>query len=183
MSETDYGSKCYAVWETAWGAMGAVAGDSGLRRMILPYYRSDEVEEMLVREHPHAVKNERPFRRIIELTRAYLGARPVDFRDVVCDLPPEDSFSGKVYRACREIPYGATVSYSDLAGRIHRPKAPRAVASAMSRNPIPLIVPCHRVIYCNGGIGGFSAPGGLDLKRRMLDLEKNALTLAESPDR
>jgi len=183
MSEADSGDTWYWVWETAWGPMGAFAINTSLRRIILPHHRSDELEDLLLREHPLAGRSDRPFKKVVRLTRAYFDARCVDFSDVICALPSEDSFLGRVYRACREIPYGMTVSYSELGRRISRPRSARAVGGAMSRNPIPLVVPCHRVICRNGDIGGFSAPGGLDLKRRMLDMEKGALRPGNSPER
>jgi methylated-DNA-[protein]-cysteine S-methyltransferase len=162
----------FAVWPTAWGRMGAVAGERGIRRVVLPHYLPDELVDLLAWEHPTAVRDERPFEQLISLTRAYFNARVVDFGAVACDLPAPGSFSGKVYRACREIPYGRTLSYSELAGRVGREDAARAVAAAMGRNSTPLIVPCHRVIYADGRAGGFSAAGGEALKRRLLDLER-----------
>jgi len=152
--------------------MGAVAGPAGLRRIILPHYQGDDLRELLAWEHPSARQDSAPFEQIIELSRDYFNARRVDFAVVACDLPAVSSFSGQVYRACREIPYGQTESYSSLARRIGRPESARAVATAMSRNPIPLVVPCHRVIYADGRPGGFSAAGGVALKRRMLAIEQ-----------
>ncbi|MGB2822982.1 MAG: methylated-DNA--[protein]-cysteine S-methyltransferase [Phycisphaerae bacterium] len=161
----------YAVWPTAWGPVGAVAGAAGLKRLTLPYYQADQIAELLTWEHPRAVRDEGPFRQIIELTRAYFNGREVSFADVACDLPGEGAFRGKVLRACREVPYGRTSSYGELARRIGRPDAARAVAAALGKNPLPIIVPCHRVLYSDGTLGGFSAPGGLELKRRLLAIE------------
>ncbi len=80
------------------------------------------------------------------------------------------SFEQDVWKACLQIPYGETRSYLNLAKAIGNPKAARAVGGALSRNPIPLIIPCHRVISSNGGLGGFT--GGLQIKKKLLDLEK-----------
>jgi methylated-DNA-[protein]-cysteine S-methyltransferase len=77
-----------------------------------------------------------------------------------------------VLAACRKIPYGQTRSYGAIAKEIDAPDAARAVASALGKNPIPLVVPCHRVVYSDGRAGGFSSPGGVDLKLRMLAIEK-----------
>ena len=161
----------YAVWSTAWGPIGGVTGAAGLQTLTLPYYQADQIAELLTWQHPRAVRDEEPFRQIIELTRRYFNAREVDFADVACRLPGEGTFQGKVLRACREIPYGRTSGYGQLARRIGRPDAARAVAAALGRNPLPIIVPCHRVLYSDGRLGGFSAPGGLELKRRLLALE------------
>jgi methylated-DNA-[protein]-cysteine S-methyltransferase len=98
----------------------------------------------------------------------------VDFSDVACELPGERTFGGLVLLACRRIPYDQTSSYGELARKIRRPDAARAVAGALGKNPLPLVVPCHRVTYADGSLGGFSAPGGVDVKRRMLALEAAA---------
>jgi len=166
---------CFAVWTTAWGPMGAVAGARGLRRVVLPHYQLRDLVQMLAWEHGQARQEAGPFETFIRLSREYFGgAGPVDFSPIECDLPGEESFSGMTYRACRGIPYGRTVSYLALARSIGRAEAARAVATAMSKNPMPLVVPCHRVIHADGRAGGFSAAGGEALKQRMLDLEKRA---------
>jgi len=167
------GSSCYyAAWPTAWGPMGGVMGNAGICRIVLPHYQLDDLRELLAWEHPGAIEAPAPFERLVELTRRYFNGERTDFGPIDCDLPSPGSFSGMVYRACREIPYARTLSYSDLARRVGREDAARAVATAMSKNPIPLVVPCHRVIYADGQTGGFSAEGGETLKRRMLDLER-----------
>ena len=164
----------YAVWATAWGPMGGLAGPAGLIQLHLPHYQLDQLAELLAWENPGCERNTEPFESIIDLSRAYLNGREVSFDDVACDLPAETTFGGKVLRACRQVPYGRTVSYSHLAKQIGRPDAARAVAGQMSKNPIPLVIPCHRITYADGRLGGFSAPGGVDLKRRMLALEAKA---------
>lgn len=171
MAKGNKKDKYFAVWATAWGPIGAVAGDAGLRRLVLPHYQLKDLTELLAWEHPNAAANEGPFEALIELSRDYFGATRIDFSDIACDLPA-DTFSGQVYRACREIPYGQTLSYSQLATKIGKYDSARPVATAMSKNPIPLVVPCHRVIYAGGGAGGFSAEGGIELKTRMLQMEQ-----------
>jgi methylated-DNA-[protein]-cysteine S-methyltransferase len=165
----------YAVFPTAWGPMGAVAGPKGLRRVILPHYPADDLESLLTWEHPGVVRDDGRFGVLQGLCRDYFNARPTDFGAVECDLPPEGAFAGKVYRACRRIPYGQTMSYRQLALEVGREDAARAVATMMSKNPIPLVVPCHRVIYSDGRPGGFSAAGGVTLKQRLLDLERRRI--------
>jgi len=161
----------HAVWPTAWGPIGGVAGAGGLRRLVLPHYQADQLADLLAWEHPATVRDLGPFEHIIELTRAYFNARCVSFDDVACELPGEGTFGGKVLRACRTIRYGQTPSYGELARLIGQPDASRAVAGALGKNDIPLVIPCHRVTYAGGGLGGFSAPGGVEVKRRMLALE------------
>jgi len=162
---------CYDAWPTAFGPVGAAMGPSGLVRFILPHGTREHVLGLLTGQFAEGVRDASALAHVRELTQAYFGGGKVDFRKVPCDLPPADSFTGKVLRACREIVYGQAVAYSTLAGRVGKPKAARAVAGALGRNPVPLIVPCHRITYADGSLGGFSAEGGLDLKRRMLALE------------
>ena len=95
------------------------------------------------------------------------------------DLPLElegNSFELSVWDALREIPYGETVSYGHIARGIGHPDAPRAVGAANGRNPVAIIVPCHRVIGADGSLTGYG--GGLDRKRFLLDLEAGVLPLA-----
>jgi len=151
--------------------MGAVKSPQGYSRIVLPSYQADEVRALLAFEHPGSAEDPGPFSELVELSRAYFGGQPVDFAALVCDLPSDKAFTGRVLRACRGIPYGQTRSYSWLATAAGNPGSARAAAAVMGKNPVPLVVPCHRVTYAGGGLGGFSAPGGIDLKRRMLELE------------
>ena len=176
MSETKQRDMFYAVWATAWGPMGGVAGAAGLRRIVLPHYQRDQLDQLLAWEHPGTRRDEGPFADLIPLTRDYFNAKTVDFAGVACDLPTPGAFGGKVLRACREIPYGQTRSYLHIAELIGLPDAARAVATALGKNAIPLVIPCHRVIYSDGRAGGFSAEGGVALKQRMLALEAKIAT-------
>ena len=162
----------YDAWPTAWGPVGAVTGPKGLRGLILPHYPLDQLLQLLAWDFPKAVRDAAPFEQLRRLTGDYFNARVVDFLNVRCDMPSPDSFAGKVLRACREIPPGETMSYHALAIRIGRDEAARAVAAALGKNKLPLVIPCHRVIYADGRAGGFSAAGGAQLKQRMLAMER-----------
>ncbi len=109
---------------------------------------------------------------IIERTKqeltAYFNGAPTDFAALVLD-PQGTPFQLRVWQELRRIPRGKTISYGELARRVGNPKASRAVGQANGRNPLPLIVPCHRVIAADGGLGGFSS--GLDHKRWLLHHE------------
>ncbi len=109
--------------------------------------------------------------RAIEGMRAVLAGAPDDLRDIPIDDRDIDDFQRAVYAATRRIAPGSTRSYGEIARAIDRPEAARDVGVALSRNPTPIIVPCHRVVAANGALTGFSAPGGLATKRRMLELE------------
>jgi methylated-DNA-[protein]-cysteine S-methyltransferase len=95
-----------------------------------------------------------------------------DLRAVAVELPGASSFDRSVYAALREIGPGETITYGELAERAGSPGAARAVGVAMARNPIPVIIPCHRVLAGGGRSGGFSAPGGVSTKFRLLQIEQ-----------
>lgn len=166
--------KWYSVFPTAWGPMGAVANDVGVCRVVLPHYQTDDLVNLLAWEHQGAARDDAKFATLADACRSYFNGQPTDFADVAVDLPAEGTFAGKVYRACMAIPFGQTRSYLDLAKTIGREEAARPVATMMSKNPTPLIVPCHRVIYSNGQPGGFSADGGEAMKLRLLQHEKSS---------
>jgi methylated-DNA-[protein]-cysteine S-methyltransferase len=110
----------------------------------------------------------------------YLAGKRVSFDDIPVDLTSQPPFRRRVQEACRRIPYGQTLTYGQLAAKAGNPAAVRAVGSAMSHNPLPILIPCHRVVRSNGGIGGFSARGGTDLKQRLLDMERRNISSAAS---
>ena len=101
----------------------------------------------------------------------------VDFHDISIELEDLTSFQRRVITGCRAIPHGETLTYGALAETAGRPGAARAVGSIMARNRVPLVVPCHRVVPAAGGLGGFSAPQGVEMKRRLLDLEQGTAAL------
>jgi methylated-DNA-[protein]-cysteine S-methyltransferase len=116
---------------------------------------------------PDWIYKEKPFEAARQQLAEYFAGERREF-----DLPLKLSgteFQMSVLRALQQIPYGETTSYSDIAERIGRPKAVRAVGAANGRNPIPIIVPCHRVIGSHGDLTGFG--GGLDTKEALLRLE------------
>ncbi|MEZ6054800.1 MAG: methylated-DNA--[protein]-cysteine S-methyltransferase [Planctomycetaceae bacterium] len=106
-----------------------------------------------------------------ERLQAYALGAVVDFSDVEVDIRGLTTFRKNVVQALREVGYGQTVSYSELAALAGSPKAARAVGTAMSSNRVPIIVPCHRVVAEGHKLGGFSAPSGLSMKQRLLELE------------
>jgi methylated-DNA-[protein]-cysteine S-methyltransferase len=102
---------------------------------------------------------------------ALLDGEPRDLRWVALDDRPIDAFRRRVYAATREIRPGSTASYGEVARVIGEPRAAREVGVALAQNPFPIIVPCHRVLAATGALHGFSAPGGIATKRRMLEIE------------
>ena len=110
-------------------------------------------------------------REAIEGIAAVMAGESHDLRSVPLDEHGIDEFRRAVYAATRDIPAGTTRSYGEVARAMGRPDGSRDVGSALARNPFPIVVPCHRVVAANGALTGFSAPGGLATKRRMLELE------------
>jgi methylated-DNA-[protein]-cysteine S-methyltransferase len=116
-----------------------------------------------------SVESAAPFQETIRQLKAYFRGELKSFNLRL--LPEGTEFQRRVWKALCDIPYGTTISYGELAKRIGKPKACRAVGGANGRNPLPIVVPCHRVIAGNGQLGGYSC--GLGFKEYLLDLEAN----------
>jgi len=157
----------YTTLESPVGTL-LLAGDSQALRMV-------SFESSKHAEPPQAdwKQDKAPFAEVIRQLRAYFRGERKEF-----DLPlaPEGTeFQLRVWNRLRTIPYGETISYAQLAERIGNPKAVRAVGLANGSNPIPIIVPCHRVIGSDGSLTGFG--GGLPTKKMLLELESRQLSL------
>ena len=109
------------------------------------------------------------------LLREYAAGEPVDLSQAPLELPDATAFQQRVRTHLMKVGYGATISYGALAALAGAPGAARAVGTVMSTNPVPLVIPCHRVVGSGGRLGGYSAPTGLDLKRRLLRMESGEL--------
>jgi methylated-DNA-[protein]-cysteine S-methyltransferase len=118
-----------------------------------------------------AEKTNCQLKKLVERLQAYAVGEPDNFRDIRLDPGLLSPFQLQILAQCRRVPYGSTISYADLAARAGHPGAARAVGNCMAANPIPLLIPCHRVVCSNGRIGSYSAPGGTAMKRRLLKLE------------
>jgi len=135
---------------------------------------ADEVSAALERQAPEAPVVKRPRGAVAEVVRrvkAHLRGRPDHLRDVPVDLSGQPPFARKVLQALRRVGPGRTVTYGELAARAGRPGAARAVGRIMGANPVPLLVPCHRCLGADGRLTGFSSPGGVFLKARLLHRE------------
>src|SRR6478735_558453 len=108
---------------------------------------------------------------LIAKLKLFAVGEKVDFADTPLSLDHLTTFGAKVIATCRRIPWGETSSYGELAAECGSPGAARAVGSVMAKNRYPLIVPCHRVLAAGGELGGYSAPEGLKMKSRLLDME------------
>lgn len=156
-------------FETAWGVFGMVVREKRLVATILPRDRKSVTAEINkrwpgVEECDDLLPK---FRREVE---NYFSGMRATF-SVEVDLSGHTLFRRAVLEACRRIPYGRTASYADLARAVGCPNASRAVGGAMASNPLPLVIPCHRVLRSDGSLGGFSSTLGTGEKELMLKLE------------
>ena len=163
---------------SGWGAV--VSGMAGIREVLLPF--GWETRAKLVASlaaifpwaadaRPDAVSDEAAAR----LTRYFRG-EAVDFTDLPLDLSPFTPFQAAVYRVVAAIPYGKVMTYREVAIAAGNPGAARGIGGAMARNPVPVIIPCHRVVGSSGSMTGYSAPGGITSKLWLLRLEGVLLT-------
>jgi len=164
----------YVTFETAGGVCGIAWSGAGIARFQLPARSAEGAERMMRRRAPGAVPG-LPTPEVAEAVAAakrYFEGKATDFTQLMLDLDGQDAFFQRVYAAARRIHWGQTTTYGALARELGGgPETARDVGQAMAANPIPLIVPCHRVLAAGGKIGGFSAPGGAAAKIRMLGLE------------
>jgi len=137
----------------------------------MPQRSAQEACQLLGNNVNHATWSPHLFDDLMERLRTYFSGHKVAFPDKL-DLFRATHFQREVWEITRLIPYGETRSYAWVAEQIKRPKAMRAVGQALSKNPLPIIVPCHRVVASDGKLGGFS--GGVEMKRCLLSLEASA---------
>ena len=164
----------YFIFETAGGFCGIAWNNVGITRFQLPTKSAKATEQILLRRMPVAEPGA-PTPEVLETVAAvkrYFDGEKTDFSDVKLDLSEQDAFFKQIYAAARQVGWGQTTTYRTLAKELGvGPEAARDVGEAMAKNPVALIIPCHRVLAAGGKIGGFSAPGGLAAKIRMLELE------------
>lgn len=163
----------YAIFRTKWGYFGLAGTEYGLLRTCLPGPELGKIKSHLLENLCAARYDKALFKVLREQITAYFDGVYVNFdKDVPIITDGLSLFAMQVLDTCRGIRFGQTVSYAGLAKEIGRAGAARAVGGALAKNPLPLIIPCHRVICANGKIGGFSAAGGITLKKRLLKLER-----------
>jgi methylated-DNA-[protein]-cysteine S-methyltransferase len=176
----------YCLFETAIGACGIAwreSADSSSHPVVvllqLPEATSRLTESRIRRNSGSHQPSAPPpcIAEVIEKIRRHLQGQVQDFRDVAVDLDGVSAFASQVYEAARQIPPGQTRTYGEIAKALGQPAAAQEVGQALSKNPIPLIIPCHRVSAAAGKLGGFSAPGGRATKAKLLALEGAPVTL------
>jgi methylated-DNA-[protein]-cysteine S-methyltransferase len=165
------------IFKTALGWAGVIATDRGICGIVLPRKNKQAVARALRDEASRVRLPEDPAKggtdfleQTVRLLQRYFNGEEVLF-DLPLDLRYYTPFQRSVWRAAAGIPFGETRSYQWIAERINKPRAARAVGQAVGANPVPVVIPCHRVITSAGTLGGFS--GGLELKKKLLRLESH----------
>jgi len=164
----------YLIFETQGGPCGIAWAAAGIVRFQLPGEDAETTRRLLTRRLPEAQAGAPPpdVARAVDAVKRYFAGEAVDFSGVALDLSDQSDFFLTVYDAARRVPWGTTTTYGTIARDLGAgPEMAREVGQAMAKNPVALIIPCHRVLAAGGKVGGFSAPGGSSSKLKMLALE------------
>ena len=162
----------YHLFESKLGFAGIAWSNEGITRFRLP----DPDRAAAARQFNGKTESQSPpphVAAVIAQAERYFSGERIDFSSIGLDLANVDPLRRLIYDALRQVGFGETVTYGELAKRagVNAPQAAQDVGVAMARNPVPLIIPCHRVLAAGGKLGGFSAPGRTETKEKMLALE------------
>ena len=163
----------FTVFDTPIGACGLAWRDGAVIGTALPGSTAARTRAHLETRFPEAVESPVPeeLRPVVEDVVALLSGESRDLRAAPLDFRGVPEFNRRAYDVARAIPPGKVLTYGDIAHQLGAPGSAQAVGQAMGNNPFPIIVPCHRVLGAGKNTGGFSAPGGVETKRRMLVIE------------
>ena len=178
-------AKYYTTFGTEGGLCSIAWNAEGIAAFQLGTSRADDIEIWRKQRVPNAahMSPDTNVLRVIDSAIRYFRGERIDFTDTIIDLRGQSEFFVRIYTALRQIPYGQTTTYGELARSVGAgSERAREVGVAMAANPIPLIVPCHRVLAAGGKLSGFSAPGGTEAKAWMLGLEGIILESVGKPD-
>jgi methylated-DNA-[protein]-cysteine S-methyltransferase len=161
------------LFDTAIGRCGIAWGERGIVAVQLPERLDSDTHARLLRRVPDATETAPPpeVQQAIDGIVALLRGEPRDLTGIRLDMESVPPFHRRVFEVARTIPPGRTLTYGAIATRLGEPGAARAVGQALGHNPFVLVVPCHRVLAADGGLGGFSAAGGRMTKLRLLTIE------------
>jgi methylated-DNA-[protein]-cysteine S-methyltransferase len=163
------------VFDTAIGPCGVAWSARGLVAVQLPEKDAATTERRLAAKSESAGTSQPPaaIAAVIADIKRYLAGEPVDFASVAVDLSALDAYRRRLYEAMRSLAWGETTTYGELAQQLGATdwEGARDVGEAMGRNPVPVVIPCHRVLAAGGKLGGFSAHGGAATKAKLLALE------------
>ncbi len=174
----EFGAQTYCLFDSAFGVCGVAWNQRGLTGVQLPEADADATRARL--EKRGALPGEPPpaVTAAIAALQAYFAGDDVAFDDIAIDLPADASDERRrIYAVARALRWGETASYGEIARRAGMPGGARVVGQAMAANPLPIVIPCHRVLAAGDRLGGFSAHGGTITKERLLVLEKTRLPL------
>jgi methylated-DNA-[protein]-cysteine S-methyltransferase len=165
----------YHVFDTAHGPCGLAWNDAGITRLQLPARDAQATARSLLRKLPDDAAAAMPPPTVAATVTAiqrYFAGERIAFDDVALDLAAQSTLFQQIYAAARSVAWGSTTTYGALAKALGGDwEMAREVGQAMAKNPVALIIPCHRVLAAGNKVGGFSAPGGATTKRKMLALE------------
>jgi len=170
----------YVVLKIPTGSLILAATAQGVAHVTLTGRRKAQARRFAEKLHPEGREDPDLLPDVQQQIRGFFEGKPVRFQATL-DLVGLTPFQQRVLHACTEIPYGQTRTYGQLAQCIGHSCAARAVGVAMARNPIPIIIPCHRVVAADGRLGGYSAEQGIALKRWLLELESTGRPPAYRP--
>jgi methylated-DNA-[protein]-cysteine S-methyltransferase len=171
---------CFTLFDTPIGMCSLVWKDETVIGLRLPESSADATRARIKRRWPDAEEQTAPpaMKAIIDRVLALLAGKSVDLSDIPLDFGGAPEFHRRAYEIARAIPAGQTMTYGEIAKRLGMPHESREVGQAMGKNPIAIIMPCHRVLGADGKMGGFSANGGIATKRRILEIEGAAAVSA-----
>jgi methylated-DNA-[protein]-cysteine S-methyltransferase len=166
-------SASFALFDTPIGTCSLVWQAETIVGLRLPEPSASATRARITRRWPGAEERTPPanMQAVIDRVLALLSGKPIDLSDVPLDFGDAPEFHKQIYGVARTIPPGHTMTYGEIAKRLGVPHESREVGQAMGKNPVAIIMPCHRVLGADGKMGGFSATGGVAIKRRILEIE------------
>ena len=159
----------YSSVETPIGTIYAAASERGICSIGV-----DTTEREFLRKNGGAARDDAALAEPLDLVRRYLSGEDVSLKKIKIDLAGGTKLQRAVWQALRKVPRGTSVSYSQLAAAVGRPRACRAIGNIVGANPVPVVVPCHRVIRADGTLGGFGC--GIDIKKYLLETVEKVKT-------
>ena len=164
---------CHSVFKTAIGWCGLLRSKKGIIiRLFVGYKERDQLLKQILHEFGSGLERTPDTGEIMDKIKRYCSGEKIIFKKNDLNWSLLTPFQQKVFKAAMRIPYGVVETYASLARKAGCPNSSRAVGNALARNPFPLFIPCHRIVRGDGKLGGFSAGGGIALKRKLLELEE-----------
>lgn len=159
----------YAIFDSSLGNMLFVSKDDALISIRIVSMDASSIRNRFLIENPDAFESVKSFLNLAKQLDAYMKGERIDFSRIHVDISVFPDFTQRVLKEVRKIPYGEVTTYGFISKRLGYRNAARAVGQALKVNPIPIIIPCHRVIREDGSIGGYAL--GINIKQRLLSIE------------